>query len=80
MPFYPNEFTPNGDGKNELFAAGQPAQIIDRYGKVLFDGATGWDGTYHGKPVPPDAYFYFVSYTDYRGQVQTRKGTVTLLR
>ena len=80
VPFYPNVFTPNGDGKNELFAAGQPAQIIDRYGKVLFDGATGWDGTYHGKPVPPDAYFYFVSYTDYRGQVQTRKGTVTLLR
>lgn len=80
VPFYPNVFTPNGDGKNELFAAGQQAQIIDRYGKVLFNGVSGWDGTYNGKQLPSDAYFYFVSYTDFRGQTQTRKGTITLLR
>lgn len=80
VPFFPNVFTPNGDAKNELFCKGFEVQIIDRYGMVLYVGNGGWDGKYDGKNVPQDAYFYFVSYTDYLGQVQTHKGSITLLR
>ena len=80
VPFFPNVFTPNGDAKNELFCKGYDVQIIDRYGMVLYVGNGGWDGKYDGRDVPQDAYFYFVSYTDYLGHVQTHKGSVSLLR
>lgn len=79
-PFIPNVFSPNNDGKNELFMAGFDLRIFDRNGLELFSGLQGWDGTYQNKKVSPDTYFYIVHFIDFDMNSQTRKGYVTLLR
>ena len=79
-PFIPNVFSPNGDGVNDVFMAGYDLQIFDRYGILLYKGTTGWDGTYKGKKMDNDTYFYLVNYTDKYHQVQTKKGYLTLLK
>jgi gliding motility-associated-like protein len=80
VPFIPNVFSPNGDGVNDVFVAGLEMQIQDRYGLKIYDGKTGWDGTYKGKKVDNDTYFYFIYYVDKHQQTQTLKGYVTLKR
>jgi gliding motility-associated-like protein len=82
-PFIPNVFTPNGDGHNDYFMPYYDMKIYDRYGILLYTGTTttiGWDGTYKGKKVDPDTYFYVIHYTDFNNQTQTRKGYITLIR
>ncbi|NRR91742.1 T9SS type B sorting domain-containing protein [Winogradskyella undariae] len=69
---YPLFFTPNGDGNNETWnieGIGDSAEIYiyDRYGKLLQqvspDG-DGWDGTYNGKLMPTDGYWFTVEYDE----------------
>jgi gliding motility-associated-like protein len=67
---FPKYFTPNGDGYNDTwniigvsttFNPNSKVYIYDRYGKLLkdiFPLGTGWDGTYLGKPLPSDDYWY----------------------
>jgi len=76
--FIPTIFTPNGDGMNDLFMMGYDIQIVDRNGTVLYKGNDGWNGTYRGKLMANDTYFYTVSYVDKNHQVQTRKGYISL--
>ncbi len=80
IPFIPNVITPNGDGINDRFMVDFDVTIYDRNGIKLYKGFSGWDGTYKGKPVDPDTYFYLVSYKDIHNTVQLRKGYVTVLR
>lgn len=71
---YPKYFTPNGDGYNDSWnirdLSGQNnAKIIiyDRYGKMLTQikpSNTGWDGTYNGRQMPSDDYWFSVTYVD----------------
>ncbi|MCC4920590.1 T9SS type B sorting domain-containing protein [Flavobacterium chungbukense] len=68
----PAFFTPNQDGFNDYWniegllpSAQQKAnvQIYDRYGKLLKEFAPlsqGWDGTYTGRQMPADDYWYLV--------------------
>jgi gliding motility-associated-like protein len=79
-PFFPNVFTPNGDGINDLLLEGLEILIYDRNGILLYIGNTGWDGKYKGKDMDTDTYFYTASYIDRNNQLQTKKGSVTLLR
>jgi len=81
-------FTPNADGQNDFWGlrGNRPGvqdraqiSVFDRYGKLLFQfsGADqGWDGTYNGKPMPSNDYWYQVTLED--GQVF--KGNFTLKR
>jgi gliding motility-associated-like protein len=68
----PNYFTPNQDGYNDTwnikgvnvsFNAKTMIQIFDRYGKLIKQispiGA-GWDGTFHGNPLPATDYWYSI--------------------
>jgi gliding motility-associated-like protein len=80
IPFFPNVFTPNGDGINDLLMEGIKILIYDRNGMLLYSGNTGWDGKYNGKDMDSDTYFYTASYIDKNNQQQTKKGSVTLLR
>ena len=80
IPFIPNVFTPNNDGVNDIFVPDIDVLIVDRYGKTLYRGKEGWNGTFNGREVPQDTYFYFVYYTDKYGTIQTRKGSVALIR
>ncbi|WP_302476785.1 choice-of-anchor L domain-containing protein [Winogradskyella undariae] len=69
---YPLYFTPNGDGNHETWnieGVGSNAKIyiFDRYGKLLQqlspDG-DGWDGTYNGKAMATDGYWFTVEYDE----------------
>lgn len=78
VPFVPNFFSPNGDGVNDVFMDGFELQVFDRYGMLLYKGTTGWDGTFNGKKMDNDTYFYYLNYSDKNHIIQTRKGFVTL--
>jgi gliding motility-associated-like protein len=72
----PKAFTPNGDGVNDIFMQGYKVVIFDRLGIEMFRGDDGWDGTYKGKPVAPDIYFYKLEYLDANDDVKTKTGYV----
>lgn len=67
---YPKFFTPNGDGYHDLWfienAANEPdfhVEIFDRYGKLLKTFTSkdaGWDGTYNGREIFSDDYWFVV--------------------
>lgn len=83
---YPKFFTPNGDGINDtwqikfsLFEPLMEVHLFDRYGKLLtvFKGADfGWDGTYNGKQLFADDYWFVVK----RQNGKEYKGHFSLLR
>ncbi len=87
--FFPNAFTPDGDGINELFgAAGQGVdaflmRIYDRSGRMLFeseDMTKYWDGTAAGKPLPVGVYVvHYKLMARHRGEIEGFTH-VTLLR
>ncbi len=74
---YPRFFTPNNDGYHDIWEINylkekQPKSkiiIYDRFGKLLYqfvgDG-TGWDGTYKGKHLKSDDYWFVISLEDNR--------------
>lgn len=59
----PNTFSPNGDGINDTFMPGYKIKIIDRNGKIVYNGDEGWDGNYKGSKAPEDTYFYILYLT-----------------
>lgn len=72
---YPKYFTPNQDGYHDtwnIFALSkeQPdakIYIFDRLGKFIKQispSSQGWDGTYHGKPLPSTDYWFKIFYTE----------------
>ena len=59
------------------------AYIYNRWGQKLYewtDPATGWDGTYRGKPVKEGVYFCLVKAKGADGVVYNIKRDVNLLR
>lgn len=74
----PHYFTPNGDGYNDYWnIQGTTAQyngnsiiyIYNRFGKLLKQitpSGLGWDGTYNGKLMPADDYWYNIQFEDGR--------------
>lgn len=89
----PNAFSPNGDGKNDLFrlTTGKDIRnielrIYDRWGKEVFvttDPQVGWDGNFGGTPMPIGTYYYvLVAYYNNQYQVAQKmyKGEVNLIR
>jgi gliding motility-associated-like protein len=79
--FIPQAFTPNGDGKNDVFMKGRRLVIFDRLGLKIFEGDDGWDGRrLDGTPAPPDTYFYLIYYEDEKLMTKNKKGYITLIR
>ncbi len=75
-----NAFTPNNDGKNDLFMKGYYIIVYNRWGKELYRGKEGWDGTYNGKTVTPGTYYYVHPVYDQTGNlIETKKGSVTVV-
>jgi len=85
---FPKFFTPNADGFHDTWnvkgaTAGRNAlstvRIFDRYGKLLkqLDPlGTGWDGTFNGRAMPSDDYWFVIELEDGR----SAKGHFTLKR
>ena len=88
--FVPKAFTPNSDGNNDLFIVrGVNIKelymvVWDRWGEKVYETndtqALGWDGTYQGASLTPDAYAWYVKATCGNGAVYEKKGNVTLLK
>ncbi|NJO02750.1 MAG: T9SS type B sorting domain-containing protein [Bacteroidia bacterium] len=87
--FFPNAFTPNGDGLNDIFAP-QGLHIRDfkmiiynRLGEQLFTSRSineGWNGRHNGQDANQDVYIYVVELEDFLGEKFSTRGTFTLIR
>ena len=90
---YPKFFTPNNDGVNDTWAIkganstffpGSEVNIFNRFGKLVAQidiDNPGWDGTFNGKVLPSDDYWFSVKLFDRDGNpVKGMTGNVSLLR
>lgn len=86
--YFPNAFTPNSNGRNDVFAPKgygintYELLIFDRWGELVFqsnDLYTGWDGFYKNKLLPQDVYVYKCSILDMKLNPHTYIGKVTLV-
>lgn len=87
--YLPNAFTPNGDKNNDIFIPRShfidemELIIYNRWGQEMFrstDKYIGWDGTFNGKPLPPDTYAYFLKALCINTEEYIKRGNVTLIR
>lgn len=87
--YVPNTFTPNGDGKNDIFLAYGTSirnfkiRIYNQWGQFTFESQSitqGWDGTFKGTMQPSGVYVYYIDVTFNNGTSKMLKGTITLLK
>jgi gliding motility-associated-like protein len=86
----PNAFTPNNDGKNDVFRPllGVPPknytlQIYSRWGQLMFethDATKGWNGKLSGELQQSGTYIYLITLIDPDGVLVVKKGTLVLIR
>jgi gliding motility-associated-like protein len=84
---YPAFFSPNNDGNNDYwsikgmsFYNNPEVTIFDRYGKIIgFINSQNpiWDGTYNGKQLPADDYWFVAKISD---TLPEHKGHFSLIR
>lgn len=94
--FYPNVFSPNGDGTNDNFMlynngsleSMNTLQIFDRSGELVFEKTNmlfnesqiGWNGEFNGQVVQPGVYVFIISYTQGNGDPKIMSGSITVVR
>jgi gliding motility-associated-like protein len=89
-PFYtfyiPNSFTPNGDGKNDVFSLQGTyigtfnVQIYDRWGKIIFSEINNQGVKWDANEVPDGVYIYSIKLSDTKGKEYKYKGTLSVIR
>ena len=89
---FPKFFTPNNDGINDTWAIkganstffpSAQINIFNRFGKIVAQidiDTQGWDGTYGGKILASDDYWFSIMLVDRNGALRERKGNFSLLR
>lgn len=88
---FPNAFSPNGDGVNDVFKAKDgyqsiisfEAKVFNRWGKKLYewnDLDGGWDGKSGGSDVPDGAYYLVVKARGADGRNYNIKKVINILR
>jgi len=88
-----NVFTPNGDGKNDVFNTSQfqnlngfHIEIYNRWGAKVFESSnatTEWDGKIANEPADEGVYYWIIRYQktcDPLHAMHFTKGFVQLLR
>lgn len=88
--YMPTGFTPNGDGKNDVFKPFTVGitklnyfRVYSRWGRLLYFTSNlneGWDGRIGGVDQPTGTFVWMVQGVARDGKVITKKGTVTLIR
>lgn len=87
---FPNSFTPNNDGKNDVFKpvvegnlAFYRMTIFNRWGQKVFETnnwQTGWNGSLQGALQNSGTYVWMITYQLPGAPLKTEKGVLTLLR
>ena len=71
--YLPNAFSPNGDGRNDVFMPIESniinyrMYIFDRWGKQIFESVSpsiGWDGSLNGSLCPMGTYVWVIQYQE----------------
>ena len=89
--YFPSAFTPNNDGKNDIFKilggnnlADFRLIVYDRWGQKVFetfDFAKGWDGNFEGRLKSSGVFVWYCEFKEAGSAGKTKlKGTVTLVR
>ncbi|MCB9285784.1 MAG: gliding motility-associated C-terminal domain-containing protein [Lewinellaceae bacterium] len=88
--YLPNAFSPNGDGRNDVFQPYGPdieiteLQVFSRWGALLYEGqgpGARWDGSAFGKTAPAGIYVYKAAYRRLPGEaMEVVSGEVLLVR
>ena len=89
--YFPNAFTPNGDGLNDYFKPVLQCELIvyelyiyNKWGELLFEAKTSdayWDGRYKNEYVPTGVYEWLFYYKGpYTRELQSKHGSVTVIR
>jgi gliding motility-associated-like protein len=94
--YVPNAFSPNNDGKNDIFHIFAGPQVVkiksflvfSRWGEAVFefynlppnDPAFGWDGKHRGRPMDPAVFTWFAEIEFIDGRVEIYEGDVSLMR
>lgn len=87
---FPNAFSPNGDGFNDVLKAKDGYQsivsfhaaVFNRWGQRLYswdDPAGGWDGRVNGRYIKDGVYFLVVDAKGAEGHHYKYKKTITVL-
>ncbi|MGE5354631.1 MAG: SdrD B-like domain-containing protein [Deltaproteobacteria bacterium] len=92
----PNIFTPDGDGRNDVFyvkgdrsvEAIKEMRIFDRWGELVFfqenapvnDINYGWNGEYKGKKLNPGVYVYYIVFKLKEREDMKMVGDLTIVR
>jgi gliding motility-associated-like protein len=89
--YFPNSFTPNDDGRNDLFGptgnvlgiSNYFMNIYNRYGQQVFSSnnpLVKWDGSFKGKKLDTGTYIWQAKYT-YLSRIQKSfYGTVSIIK
>ena len=88
--YFPNIFSPNGDGTNDSFRAlyqcpptSYYLAIYSRWGGLIFETTNpelAWDGTFEGEEMPTEVYALFIRYQLPGGEEKQEYGDLTLVR
>ncbi len=87
--YFPNSFTPNHDGRNDIFTAvglgikTYRMNIYNRFGELIYqteDITKGWDGTYMGAEAEIGVYICQFEVETFNADKFKKIGSVTLLR
>ena len=87
----PGAFTPNGDGRNDLFRVPplipitiRQLAVYNRQGLMVFSTSNvsvGWNGAYNGHPQPAGVYVWELVYDNpLTKKTESAKGAVVLVR
>jgi gliding motility-associated-like protein len=88
--YFPNAFTPNNDGRNDVFGPIISGSVINyeltvynRWGQLVFlskNPAQGWNGEMGGSPQPSGVYVWNCRYQLQKKPLESKTGTVLLIR
>lgn len=87
--FLPTTFTPNNDGKNDIFRVRgelftlDQMKIYDQWGTLIYSTNSSlpqWDGRVNGKVVPNGTYVYKVIIKDGNNTTKEMTGPVTVIK
>jgi gliding motility-associated-like protein len=87
--FIPNAFSPNNDNNNDYFKIEGPIydvfemRIFNRFGEEIFNSTNqlfGWDGKVKNEAAEAGVYAYYVKVKCPNGNIENKKGNITLIR